>query len=321
MKDVISIVGIQIQLTCVDNHDLKGLPIDTRMRFFFYKGAFQNENLLFIKEKNKKYSLTPAKYKYYSKQIENTLNCPVVVILDSASYIDRTRMIEQEVYFVVGNQYASLPKLIKNIKDKPKRKSISYLSPVAQFILLRHLQSAIMEEPFGIKSIESKFPYNYLALTRGFTELEQLGLCSSKMSGTSKNLIFDITKKELWEKAQPFLRSPIKKKISLKERIWTKTSAICGINALAHYSFLNPEKNEDTAIYDKDLLKAKLDLKTLEIHDDTQYSLSVWLYPPRLLEDSEYIDRLSVALSLQNDHDPRVEKEIEIMINKLWLTE
>ena len=32
----------------------------------------------------------------------------------------------------------------------------------------------------------------------------------------------------------------------------------------------------------------------------------------------EYVDRLSLYLSLRDDNDPRVEKELENIINEIW---
>lgn len=43
--------------------------------------------------------------------------------------------------------------------------------------------------------------------------------------------------------------------------------------------------------------------------------IEIWKYQP-LTEDG-YADRLSLALSLENDHDPRVEKEVEFMIDQI----
>ena len=44
--------------------------------------------------------------------------------------------------------------------------------------------------------------------------------------------------------------------------------------------------------------------------------VQVWKYPP-LVTDEQYIDKLSVYLTLKDDRDPRVEKELEIMINNM----
>lgn len=45
--------------------------------------------------------------------------------------------------------------------------------------------------------------------------------------------------------------------------------------------------------------------------------VETWQYPP-IPTDKRYVDKLSLALSLRDNHDPRVEKEVELMIEQLW---
>ena len=40
-------------------------------------------------------------------------------------------------------------------------------------------------------------------------------------------------------------------------------------------------------------------------------------YEP-ICDDGNAVDKLSLALSLQDDHDPRVEKEVAQMIEQIW---
>lgn len=45
--------------------------------------------------------------------------------------------------------------------------------------------------------------------------------------------------------------------------------------------------------------------------------IEIWQYPSIPINE-HFVDMLSLAISLQDDHDPRVEKEVELMIEKLW---
>ena len=47
----------------------------------------------------------------------------------------------------------------------------------------------------------------------------------------------------------------------------------------------------------------------------------MWKYPPVIEKEDGFVDRLSLVLSLREDDDPRVEKEIELMTDRLWLRE
>ena len=95
-----------------------------------------------------------------------------------------------------------------------------------------------------------------------------------------------------------------------------------GINALSHYSALNPERMQTKVIYDPEFRKAKEAgaLPELNILDGST-RIEVWKYPPVIEKVDGFVDRLSLVLSLGEDDDPRVEKEIELMIDRLWLKE
>lgn len=44
--------------------------------------------------------------------------------------------------------------------------------------------------------------------------------------------------------------------------------------------------------------------------------IEVWKYPP--IAPNNVVDKLSLFLTLRGDKDPRVEKELGLMISKLW---
>ena len=50
---------------------------------------------------------------------------------------------------------------------------------------------------------------------------------------------------------------------------------------------------------------------------DGAYKIEVWKYPP-IIADEGFVDRLSLALALKNDEDPRVHKEVERIIEETW---
>ena len=53
---------------------------------------------------------------------------------------------------------------------------------------------------------------------------------------------------------------------------------------------------------------------------DGNVVVEAWKYPPvaKMGETPQWVDKLSLALSLHDDDDPRVEKEVELMIENLW---
>jgi hypothetical protein len=142
-----------------------------------------------------------------------------------------------------------------------------------------------------------------------------LQLCKViKDSDGTKNIFFEYTKRELWEKSQKFLSSPVKK-ILYSDKMQEDTFSISGINALSHYSRLNPETYDTIAVWDR--LFSGLSIQYNEI--EGIYKIEIWKYPTFMphQSDKKIVDKLSLYLSMKDDPDARVEKELEKLIENM----
>lgn len=58
---------------------------------------------------------------------------------------------------------------------------------------------------------------------------------------------------------------------------------------------------------------------TKDLQDsNSQVAIEMWRYDPRKLSREKMVDELSLALSLREDADERVEEAVEEMLNNLW---
>lgn len=315
-KKQILIAGIDVLLEPVEKKTLKGLNADTLLRFAFYRGGFNGQSLCFILNKGNE-ALTATRYRKYADSIENVIGLPVVFLLDAAIYIERKRLIEQGVYFVVSDKYAFLPTMLKNIREKiVRRKKNKLLSPAAQYILLYYLQTVSSKEIYTLKDFEKVLPYPYLTISRAVADLEQFSLCRSEFGvNGEKSIYFNRDRRALWQASSSYLRDPVKYVVYTDEEI-SVPHTTSGVNALAHYSHLNPDSLETIAVWDKDYRKAIADgLKTNDM--EGKYKIEVWIYPPGMQQDAVFTDPLSLYLSMEKDRDPRIEKELHILINTM----
>lgn len=313
----IKIADIYVELIPLNQAELRGLNMMSIMRFTFYRGTFSGETMCFLLPKDNT-ELTPTHCRRYADRIGEALGMPVVFILQTAQYVNRKRLIEQGVYFVVSNKYAFLPMLLLNSLEKEKkRKRGSVLSPTAQYILLYYLQSQ-MKPVCTIKDFQGVVPFSYQSIGRALVDLEGFGLCRSEMiPNVEKRILFIDDKRALWEAGLKYMRSPIKRVVYTDEELPSVKMAISGINALSHYSHLNPERRQTLAIYEKDYNESIKDIQLFEDEGNTR--IEVWIYPSEMFPSSGYVDKLSLYLSMQDIHDARVEKELEIIIeNMLW---
>ena len=148
-----------------------------------------------------------------------------------------------------------------------------------------------------------------------------MGFCRKLQQGQRNKVVhFELKGSDLWKQARPYLQSPVVKLVYC-DRLNETEAPICGINALAHYTMLNSE-SEQTVMMTKDEYNQakKTDLIVNENNYDGQVAIEIWKYPVVSKNHLQWVDKLSLAISLKDDDDPRVEKEVERLISEMiWM--
>ncbi len=201
----------------------------------------------------------------------------------------------------MSEEYAHLPGIIA-LEKTSNRKIAEVLTPVAQYILLYHLQVGSIEG-MSPRDIAPLLPYSYESVTLGVTCLEDVGLCQKIQNGQrSKVVHFELKGKELWDKAQNVLLSPVENRIFCDDIRLDAEYPVCGINALAHYSMLNRDREEMIMMTSKEYraVKSADVMENPNIYDGN-YIIEVWKYPvvSKMGDKSQWVDRLSLVLSLR----------------------
>ena len=135
----INILHRKIRINTCDKHRLKGLSVGEKLSYTFYEGIYQDTSMIFLEPR--KGNPTPKECEITSDRIMALLGVPVVFILKPGPTYERQRLTDKGVYFVMSDKYAHLPMLIA-LEKTSDRKIASALTPVAQYILLYHLQEA-----------------------------------------------------------------------------------------------------------------------------------------------------------------------------------
>lgn len=94
-----------------------------------------------------------------------------------------------------------------------------------------------------------------------------------------------------------------------------ETPANCAkISALASYTMISPDENPTIAVYSGEFKDGAFQ----GLNDfDGNVRIEIWRYHAMDME-SGTVDRLSLFLSLEDNEDPRVEKENKSMFDKIW---
>lgn len=312
----IAILGRPIQLQERSKAQMEGTTIGDLLTYKFYDGEFHGMPLLFAEPKGK--VATPRCLSVTANNLTSLLQLPIVFLLPACPAYERQRLIDKDVYFVVSEKYVHLPMLLANERVR-KTKQAKTLTPVAQYLLLYHLQIGSIEG-MAARDIEDKIPYSYASITLGLTCLEDLGLCKKVTEASKRKVIhFDMKGMNLWEQAQPFLVNPVEERIYCDGLLSDDSFPECGINALAHYTRLNPDPERTITMSVKQLRNFKSSEALVRPNEfDGNIIIEAWKYPPitAIGVKAEWVDKLSLAISLREDEDPRVEGEVERLINE-----
>ena len=252
---------------------------------------------------------TPLQYQRRAARLSATLGVHIVFYFEHLDFYEKKRLLEKGVYYVAGKNNAYLPTLLTT--PSTKRKTTGHLSACGQYILLSQLQGKAIEGS-TISALAEWMPYTYVSIAKGVQNLEDLSLvASNKEPDGTKVIAFSKSGLELWEKAKPFMTSPIKKTVFC-DMLPSEKFPAAGISALSSFSNLADDDIPTIAVY----TGRYKDVDFEGVNDfDGRFKVEIWKYPPI---GEGVVDRLSLFLSLEEDQDPRVHKEAQQMFESIW---
>lgn len=315
MYNTLVIANISFYTEEIEVKSIKGITLEMRSSFRFFKIEMAGQIVILLKPKYPLERYTPKACKKMEDMVSNNNGSPCAFWFDALDYNQRMRLMDKQVFFVVSGKYAYLPGLVMDSQNE--RKVATELTAPAQYVLLYHLQTKYLEG-HSAKELAEVMPYKYVTLTLALQVLQDLGLCTLIMDDNKeKRLHFELKGKALWEKAFPLLKSPMKKSFFCDNVKNEATYPQSGINALAHYSMLVPETIKTLVAVERTDAAKEDNFERINSWDGV-FRIEIWKYPPINIEQG-FVDQLSLALTLMNDEDPRVHKEVERIIEETWL--
>ena len=122
--------------------------------------------------------------------------------------------------------------------------------------------------------------------------------------------------KELFEAAGEYLSSPVKKTVYIDNDIPDTDLLLSGYSALSEYSLLNPPQVKTLAT--ARIPEAASGISKSLLDSDKQMRIEIWNYDPLILADNNKVDLLSLALSLKDDPDERVQEALDEALKEFW---
>ena len=315
MCNTLVIANISYSVEEIEAKFLKGITLEIRSSFRFFRIEMGGQTVILLKPKYPLERYTPKTCKKMADMVTSNNSFPSAFWFDALDYNQRMRLMDKQVFFVVSEKYAYLPGLMMDCRNE--RKKATELTAPAQYVLLYHLQAKNLEG-HSAKELAEVMPYKYITLTLALQVLQDLGLCTLVVDDNKeKRLHFELKGMLLWEKSLPLLKSPMKTSFYCDSVKNEATYPQGGINALAHYSMLVPEAIKTLIAVERTNAVKEDNFERINSWDGA-FRIEVWKYPPINIEQG-FVDRLSLALTLMNDEDPRVHKEVERIIEETWL--
>lgn len=294
------------------------LPPVLRERYKFAKAELLGLPVLLMIDTGAE-EQAPVAVRKHMEMLRSKQEAELVYVREQVTTYNRKRLIEQKVPFIVPGNQMYLPMLAIDLREHFRRirKETPAISPSTQVVILHALLRKTGKEMIPAE-MAALLGYSAMTMTRAFDELEAANLAEINVRGRERCLNFVEDRRELWEKAQPLLRSPVNKRLFIRHTEDVDGFAQAGLTALGHYTMLAAPTYPTYALSREEwkVLQKRHKVIGVPALDPDATAIEVWWYSPRRFATDGFVDRLSLFLSLRADHDERTEAALDEMMEK-----
>ncbi len=261
----------------------------------------------------------------HAKRLRELLQAPVIIALPEVTPGERKQLIAHGVAFVVPDRQLFAPQmgviLTERFGAAPRREH-ELASPATQALLVWFLNHHPITETWHPFEEAATLGYAGMTATRAIRELLQFNLFELEVRGRAKYLKLNGSRRDLWEKAKPHLRTPVLRTMwTYDRRILEVTGARrAGESALARLTMLNEPQQQVVAMTAEAGQRARqagIFFEPREIADGI--AVQVWRYEPGMQAKEKTVDPLSLWLSLRDNRDDRIQMALDEIEEKfLW---
>ena len=290
----------------------------------FYYGYLAGLHHLFMFCKNDN-QMTPAAIKKHIALIKDKFleAGEIVYVSKHIAQHNRSRLIEYKIPFIIPDNQLFLPGSGMALREyfRLPQKERTIFSPSTQVVVLNAIINGNYNSLTATRLVH-ELNYSAMTLTRAIDEIAASGLGVVACKGRERILLFTETKRALWEKAQPFLRSPVKQTAYLYSPDKHPEYPKAGLSALALQTMLAEPEQTAYALSTEQFktLQKQKDIKTIPDPEAGALCIEVWRYAPDLLGKNNFVDTLSLYLSLKDSSDERVIGEAQTLLEGFFDT-
>ncbi len=302
-------LGIEVS---AEKTNAGNLPFYLTDKYDFYKIRLLNEIFVVIKTVEDNNGPTPSEIQKHILALRKHFIEDIIYLDTNITSFNRKRLIEKHIPFVIPKTQMYLPMLKIDLREhfSKKTESIKYLSPSAQFVFI-YLIFNDFDLEIPAQKLALILNTSLMTINRAFKEMKTAGICGIEKKGKENNYSFTTGRKEIIQKAFPFLRSPISAEFWI-DKIPTDIKFYkSGLDALSEMSQIAKGKNIEAAISKEEFKKLKNIIGSTEYEPGQGWKLEIWSYPPGILAKNGIVDQLSLYLCLKDTGDERIKSEID----------
>ena len=302
------VLGIEV---LYENKALEHLPNFISTRYDSQKVSLSGQKAVFLYPKTELEQVETLKK--HLERVKKVADRPVVLVLEQITARQKEYLLREKIAFIVDGKQIYLPFMAAYLQERcdAEKSDREEILPSAQMLLLYFIYE-------GAKELSTSQAAKDLDLTPTSIskQLEEMGTLQSRKIGVQKILFSENSPKELFYKAEKVLLNPVKRTVYVPCEEVKNELLESGYSALAEYSMLNAP---GVWCYASERISQWNDCMTKDLQDsNSQVAVEMWRYDPRKLSKKKMVDELSLALSLREDADERVEEAVEEMLNDLW---
>jgi len=309
-------LGVSVRMYLLS--ESRDLPQFLRERYLWYKSNILEREFVIMIDRGES-EQTPAIIGKHINQARAKFKIEVIYVRYAVTSYNRKRLIEHKVPFIIPGNQMYLPMLGLDLREHLNRLRVKkhVLSPSTQAFIL-HI---ILKKEMGLfrpSEIAHRLGYSPMTMTRAFDELEKAEIGEHTALGKKRYLKFVETGKPLWEKALPYLNTPLIHHLKIFSSLKINDQILAGQSALAQYTTLAEPETPVFAFanVEWDSFQKKYQGKFKEVPYATHegFIVEIWKYSPAQFSDQGKVDRLSLYLSMKNETDERVQSALDELL-------
>lgn len=262
----------------------------------------------------------------HKDNLERMSNSPVAFAFEELTPGRMRRMIEENVPFITKDGSVYLPflgtALTSNLQHRTKQPlpRVEKVSPQTQRFILKALYQDW--DRINITQAAETLGVTKMTLSRVFDELEAINPNWIERQGKTRWFCGPEQKSNFWTSIRPHLFNPVVREYRVKEHPALANLPLSGMSALSEYTMIGDGRYPSYAATKKQAKDWGLERLSLSPdEDEPDCIIQVMRYDlDAIHQTKKAIDPLSAILSLTDEEndDPRVEKEVDILLEKVW---